>query len=110
MSMSEDSELREALRAELRKLRELELAAIKQEIAPLEESIGKQQKKLEKLQQRLSELQVNDEDWLARQLTELAEKPAKAVKAKSKPKSKPVRPELDEPAPTDAVKTEASSP
>lgn len=101
LSMSDDEELREQLRAELRQLRELELASLQQEIGPLQQSIEKQQQKLKKLQQRLSDLQSNDEEWLAKQLTELEPNPKPAAKPKNKsttkPKAKPEsRPELEQ--------------
>jgi hypothetical protein len=77
LSISDDSELRDALRDELRELRQLEIAALGQQMATVRQNLEKQQRRLEKLQQRKRELESNDEEWLARQFSLLEQQNAK---------------------------------
>ncbi len=110
LSMSEDAAVREELRAQLRQLRELELASLQQEIGPLQQSIEKQQLMLQKLQQRLSDLQVSDDEWLARQMAELPQKPKSVGPVKTVDKSKFTENSKSEPSKTEKTKPEKSKP
>jgi hypothetical protein len=92
LSMSDDPALRDELRAQLRRLRELELVALDRQIASLQQSIERQQKKLEKLQEQSGRLREQEEEkWLAEQtaLLERQRRSTAQATGKQKPKSKP---------------------
>lgn len=88
MAMSDDEELKEELKTQLRELRQLEAAALQLEIGSVEQAIKKQQQKLHKLQRRLADMQSNDEDWLAKQMASLKEKQRTTEKPKKKSATK----------------------
>lgn len=108
LSVSEDDELKELLKAELRGLRQQELAALQLEIDIVRQNLEKQQRRLEQLEKQAAEFPSNDEEWLVKKLAALEQENQKQnAKRKDKAKEKDsAKAKKSKPAPT--VKAEAN--
>jgi hypothetical protein len=97
-SVSQDGELKELLKTELRGLRQQELAALQLEIEIVRQNLERQRRRLEQLEQQVAKFPSNDEEWLEKKLAALEQenlqqnakrKNKTPAKAKAKPEISP---------------------
>jgi hypothetical protein len=106
LAMSEDGELREKLKEELRELRRRESDVLQLEIDAVRQNLDRQQRRLAQLEQQAAELKGDDEQWLAKKLAALEKEHRAAEPAKNKkpkPKAKTDTTLKDKPKPESAT-------